>query len=74
MFVINRKSKRGGFWDNEAKKVVAQITIDDAEKADEYEKNGYGVTSVEDKKNKSKQGKKTKDTAEDNGEKVEDNE
>ena len=72
MFVINRKSKRGGFWDNEAKKVVDQITIDDAEKAEEYEKNGYGVTVVEDKKNKSNKTKNT--TAEGNGEKTDGNE
>lgn len=64
MFVINRKSKRGGFWDNKSKKVVEQITTDDAEKAEEYKNHGYSVTTVEDKKSKSPKTKNTKNTAE----------
>lgn len=55
MYVINRKSKRGGFWDKEAKKVVEKITTESKEEADEYTSNGYKVDVVK----KTDDGKKT---------------
>jgi len=52
MYIIKRKSKKGGFWDRETNKVVDTITTESQEVADEYSRNGYEVEFVKDSSKK----------------------